>query len=66
MDVARRGRFDLEVEELLAARRVAEARDLCVRRHAEDGLPEEAQWMYERYIRVIDEQLSDDSSSSLG
>ncbi|MEZ5336743.1 MAG: hypothetical protein R3F46_00630 [bacterium] len=56
-DQASRGRYDLQVEELLAQRRLDECRAFCQAR-LDDGLnlPSAAERdMYERYLRVIEE-----------
>ncbi len=53
----RRGHYDLAVEALFTARRPQEARELCELKLAAEDLPEAEREMYERYIRVIDEQF---------
>ena len=55
--MSQRGRYDMEIEELLQAQQYGTARDLCIRHLRKEGLEEQQREMYDRYVRVIDEQL---------
>lgn len=53
------GRYDMDVEQLIARAQYGPALDLCLVKLAGAALPEERREMYERYIRVVREQLAE-------
>ncbi|MCB1186681.1 hypothetical protein KDL29_05875 [bacterium] len=61
--MAQRGRYDMQVEEMLRGQLYPEARQLCMEHLANEFLGQSQREMYERYVRVIDEQLIDQRDS---
>ena len=54
---AQRGRYDPQVEELLESRQYSAARTLCTEGLDDEGLDEERRVMYERYLRILQEEF---------
>ncbi|MCB1221441.1 hypothetical protein KDL30_12330 [bacterium] len=61
--MAQRGRYDMQVEDMLRGQLFQEARQLCMEHLANEFLGQSQREMYERYVRVIDEQLIDKRDS---
>ena len=57
-----RGNYDMDVEQLIAQRLYSEARQLCAVKLEDEALSPQRRDMYERYTRIITEQLLSDQA----